>query len=85
MANRTVPLHTGIYRPSKNIGMLWKRLADGEKIAEHALGLAAALKRPHHRLEVITKHGKRPKPNQTHVWEIKREGGFASMLNLKPR
>jgi hypothetical protein len=85
MNKPTIQLCAGICRPDRNPGVLWKRLAEGENIPEHALGLSAALKRPHHRLEVITTHGKRPRPNQTHVWEIRREGGFASMVNLKPR
>jgi hypothetical protein len=78
-------LHAGIYRPDRNLGVLWKRLADGEIIPENSLGLSASLKHPHHRLEVIKRQGKNPKPNQTHIWEIKRESGFASMVNLKPR
>jgi hypothetical protein len=85
MGKPTIPLHAGIYRPDRNLGVLWKRLADGERIPENALGLSASLKHPRHRLVVIKRQGKQPKPNQTHVWDIEREGGFASMINLKPR
>ena len=83
MANRNVPLHAGICRPSKNLGVLWKRLADGEQIAENDLGLAVSLKWPHHRLEVIKNQGRARKPDQTLVREIRQEGGLVSMHNLR--
>lgn len=84
MVITATPLYAGIYQPSKNLGMLWKRLTDGEKIPEDRLGLAASLKHPHHRLEVIDSHGKKPKANQTHCWNIQRDAGPVSMINLRP-
>jgi hypothetical protein len=84
MANSTIPLLAGVYRPDRNLGMLWRRLANGEQIPENALGLSASLRRPHHRLVVIIRDGKKPRRNQTFVWEIRREDGLVSMDRPQP-
>ncbi|MBL8218304.1 MAG: hypothetical protein JNL62_03710 [Bryobacterales bacterium] len=87
--NASNRLHAGIYKQQGEIGKLWERLQQQERIREEEECkrlLEAGIKRPKDRLDWIARHGKRPKHSgQTHLWTLRREGGLIWMEDLREK
>ncbi len=86
MSIKAQGLYAGIYKPTGEVGILWYRLRNGERLNEQAETdrlSASGLKQPEHRFQCLRKHGHKPKKGQTHLWDIMEGQGMMWMENLR--